>query len=375
MILSVAIVTGFKNEIRSKVIGFGSHIQIVNLDANYSYETFPINKNQDFLPDIEKISGINHIQTFSTKLGIIKTKEDIQVAVLKGIDKNFDWAFFKKNLTDGNIFDLNDSTTINKIVLSNYLASLLKLKVGDNIIMYFVQKPLRMRKFTIAGIYETSIDEFDKLFILADMKHIQKLNNWEENQISGFEILIDDFENLDYIKNEVNNVVGFNYDPHQEQLKVVGINEKFPQIFDWLELQNINVWVILILMIIVAGFNMISGLLILILERTNMIGILKGLGSQNKSIRRIFLYQAIYITGKGLLWGNLVGLLICIFQYKFGIIKLDPATYYIDTVPINFNWIYFLFLNIGTLIITYLMLILPSYVITRISPIKAIKFN
>lgn len=375
MILSIAIVTGFKNEIRSKVIGFGAHIQIVNLDANYSYETVPISKNQDFLPDLEKLPGVKHVQTFSTKPGIIKTTEDIQVAILKGIDKKFNWDFFKKNLTEGKTFEVIDTITTNNIVISKYLSSLLKLSVGDKVIMYFVQKPIRMRKFNITGIYETGIEEFDKLFILSDIKHIQKLNNWNNNQISGFEILINDFDKLNLIKNQVNNVVGFNYDPYQEQLKVVSINEKFPQIFDWLELQNINVWVILILMIIVAGFNMISGLLILILERTNMIGILKGLGSRNKSIRKIFLYQALYITGRGLLWGNIIGILICFLQYQFGLIKLDPSTYYIDKVPINFNWMYFVFLNLSTIIITYLMLLLPSYIVAKISPVKAIKFN
>ncbi|MFC2086395.1 ABC transporter permease [Bacteroidota bacterium] len=375
MILSVAIVTGFKNEIRSKVIGFGAHIQIVNFDANYSYETVPISKTQDFLPELEKIPGVNHVQTFATKPGIMKTAEDIQVAVIKGIDKNFNWNFFKTNLTEGKTFEVNDSITTNNIVISKYLSSLLKLSVGDKVVMYFVQKPIRMRKFNITGIYETSIEEFDKLFILADIKHIQKLNNWEKNQISGFEILINDFDKLDLYKDQVNNVVGFNYDLDQEHLKVVGINEKFPQIFDWLELQNINVWIILILMVVVAGFNMISSLLILILERTNMIGILKGLGSKNKSIRKIFLYQALYITGRGLLWGNIIGILICVLQYYFGLIKLDPTTYYIDTVPINFNWLYFVLLNFGTLIITYLMLLLPSYIVAKISPVKAIKFN
>jgi len=375
MILSVAIVTGFKNEIRSKVIGFGSHIQIVNFDANYSYETNPILNNQDFLPKIKQLKTVKHVQEFATKPGILKAKNEIQVAVLKGINSDFDWSFFNSNLVEGSAFLVNDSVTTNKIVISKYLARLLKLEVGNKVLMYFVQQPIRFRKFVVSGIYETSIEEFDKLFILADIKHLQKLNGWNRNQISGFEINLNDFNKLGEANIQVNEAVGFNYAPDNEQLKVVSINEKYPQIFDWLELQNINFWVILTLMVIVAGFNMISGLLILILERTNMIGILKGLGGENSFIRKIFLYQGIFITLKGLILGNLIGLSICFIQYHFKIFHLDPATYYLDTIPVNFNWMYFTLINLATMLITYFMLVVPSMVVAKISPVKAIKFN
>ncbi|MCK4663375.1 MAG: ABC transporter permease [Bacteroidales bacterium] len=375
MILAVAIVTGFKSEIRNKVIGFGSHIQIVNYDSNYSYETKSINKKQPFLPILDSIYGIKHYQIFATKAGIIKTDADIQVVILKGIGSDFDWSFFKTNLVEGKTFIVNDSVKSNKIIISKYIADLLKLKIDDNIAMYFAQNPPRVRKFNITGIYETSLEELDRVFVLVDISHIQKLNDWTKDQISGFEILINNFDKLDNMTDIVNDIAGFQFNEDGSKLKVVSIKDKFPQIFSWLKIQDMNVWVILVLMVIVAGFNMVSGLLILILERTNMIGILKGFGTQNWSIRKMFLYIASFLTAKGLFWGNLVGILICVIQNNFGIIKLDPASYYVSTVPINLEISHLLLLNLGTLLITLLMLIIPSYIVTKISPVDAIRFN
>ncbi|MCB2197636.1 MAG: ABC transporter permease [Bacteroidetes bacterium] len=375
MILSVAIVTGFKSEISNKVIGFGSHIQILNYDSNLSFETAPINKQQSFYDDLNNLKGIKNIQPFAIKAGIIKTQEDIQGIVLKGVDGSFDWSFFDQNMVAGETFRVNDTAKTNDIVISNYVAKLLKLNVGDRIATYFIQDPPRMRPFQIKGIYETSLAEFDEKFALIDIKHIQKLNNWDDNQISGFEILLDDFSELDKMSQDVHDIVGFHFNPDGTKLKVVSIREKYPQMFDWLDLTDMNVYIILALMIAVAGFNMVSGLLILILERTNMIGILKAMGTKNWSIRKIFLYQSAFLISKGLLWGNIIGILICFVQIKFQIFKLDPTSYYLDAVPINLKIWHILALNSGTLAITIVMLIVPSYIISRLSPEKTIRFN
>ena len=375
MILSVAIVTGFKQEVSKKIIGFGSHIIITNYDSNTSYETAPIKKNQSFYPDIEDVEGIKHVQTYAIKAGIIKTKEDIQGVVLKGIGEEFDWTFFENNIIEGEKFVVEKNNKTKKVLVSKYIASLLKLKVGDPLFMYFVQKPVKSRRFEIAGIYNTGIEEFDKTFVIADISQVQKLNDWTNNQVSGFEVEIDDFDNLEIMTSEVFDIVGTIYDEDEDQLKVKNIRENYQQIFDWLKLSDTNVWVILVIMLVVGGFNMISGLLVIILERTNMIGILKALGSKNMSIRKIFIYYASFLIGKGLFWGNLIGITLCFLQLYFGVFKLDAASYYIDTVPINLKLVHLVLLNVGTLFITTFMLIVPSIIIARISPIKAIKFT
>lgn len=378
MIVSVAIITGFQKEIREKVIGFGSHITIMNHDNNTSYETVPISKNQNFYPSIENIEGIKHIQVFGIKAGIIKTKTDIQGVVLKGISSDFDWSFFEKNIVDGTIFEIKDSAKTNEVLVSQYQSKLLNLSVGDDLFMYFIQDPPRLRKYKIAGIYDTGLEDHDMLYVIGDLRDIQKLNDWknDENElISGFEITIDNYNDLDKMTEVVTDEVGIVFNEDGSKLKVDNVKENNPQIFDWLALTNTNVWVILILMVIVSTINMISGLLIIILERTNMIGILKSLGSNNWSIRKIFLYNSVYIIGKGLLWGNIFGILICILQYYFEIIPLDPSSYYVDRVPINLKFLHLLALNLGTVLITTLTLILPSYMITKIDPVKAINFN
>lgn len=375
MIISVAVVTGFKNEITEKTIGFGSHIQIVNYDRNISYETTPISKDQDFLPEIEEIEGIRHLQVFAVKPGIIKTANDIQGVVLKGVSNDFDWSFFERTLTEGNILSITDSSTTNGAIISKTTALLLKLNVGDNFDMFFVQEPPRIRRFTVEGIFDSQMAEFDRLFVLCDIKHIQRLNGWEENQITGFEILIDNFNRLQDISYKVEDIVAFNFLSDGSRLRVVNIIEKYPQIFDWLGLQDLNVIILLVLMLAVAGINMISGLLIIILERTNMIGILKALGAENRLIQKIFLIQSGHIIIKGLFWGNLVGVSLALIQFHFKLITLDEANYYLSAVPINLDIIHILLLNLGTFIITLVMLLVPSLVISHISPDKTIKFE
>ncbi len=375
MILSVAIVTGFKSEIRNKITGFGSHIKIVNYDTNTSLETAPIKKNQNFYPSIDTVKGINHIQPYAIKGGILKTKENFQGGILKGVDENFKWSFFKRNILDGETFQVTDTAKTNKILISKYFANLLKLKTGDPVAMYFVDNPPRMRKFIISGIYDTGLEDFDKKFILADIKHVQKLNGWDENQISGFEIILDEFDEIKNLSTHIRNDYTYPLFSEGTKLKVLPITSEFPQIFDWLNIIDVNVWVILTLVILVAGFNMISGLLIIILERTSMIGLFKAMGSTNWSIRKIFLYLSSLLIGKGMLWGNIIGIALCLIQNEFGIIKLDPATYYLEVVPINLKIMHIVLLNIGSLIITVIMLIIPSYIIAKISPIKTIRFN
>jgi lipoprotein-releasing system permease protein len=375
MILAVAILTGFKQEIRDKVVGFGSHIQIMNFDSNISFETTPINGNQEFIPKIKAIPGIKHIEVFATKAGIIKTDEDIQGVVLKGIGSDFDWNYFKSNMVEGSVFTVTDTGRTDKVIISKKIADMLRLKNGDSFAMHFIQDPPRMRKFTISGIYETSLEEFDKMYVFCDIGHIKRLNGWEDDMVSGFEIFIDDFDRLDEMTLAIRDVIGYKITEEDTKFKVTNIRIRYPQIFDWLNFQDINVIIIILLMLVVAGFNMISGLLILILEKTNMIGIFKALGSDDKTIRRVFLYQAAYLIAKGLVWGNVIGIGLAFLQLKTGIITLDPSSYYIKTVPVNLELAHILLLNAGTMASIVVMLLVPSKLISRITPVKAIKYD
>jgi len=375
MILAVAILTGFKQQIRDKIAGFGAHIQVVNFDANLSYETVPISSDQPFVNKIRNNPGIKSIQVFATKAGIIKTDEDIQGVVLKGIGSDYDWNFFSSNLVAGDVVRVNDTARTDNVLISKKVSDMLGLKLGDSFSMFFVQDPPRMRKFTITGIYETSLEEFDKTYLFCDIKHIRSLNGWAENQVSGFEIFIKDFDDLDRMTTVVQDAIGYRMDEGEEQLKVTNIRSKYPSIFDWLGFQDTNVIIILILMILVAGFNMISGLLILILEKTNMIGILKAMGSGNKLIRNIFLYQAAWLTAKGLFWGNVIGIGLALLQLKTEMFSLDPTSYYLKSVPINLDPVHIILLNAGTMAAIILMLLIPSQLIARITPAKAIRYD
>jgi lipoprotein-releasing system permease protein len=375
MILAVAILTGFKKQIREKVVGFGAHIQIVNFDSNLSFETIPISDTQDFVPKIRQMPGVKHIQVFATKAGIIKTDNEIQGVVLKGIGSDYDWSYFAQHLVDGTTFTVSDTGRTDKVLISKQIAGMLKLKTGDSFAMLFVQDPPRMRKFVISGIYETSLEEFDKMYVFCDIGQIKRLNGWSDDQVSGFEVFINDFDKMDQMQAAIRDVIGYRLAENETKFMVTDIKLKYPQIFDWLNFQDVNVIIIILLMLVVAGFNMISGLLILILEKTNMIGILKALGSNDSTIRRVFIYQAAYLIGKGLLWGNLLGLGIAFLQLKTGIFTLDPSSYYIKTIPINLELSHILLLNIGTMAIIIVMLLVPSKLISRIAPVKAIKYD
>ncbi len=378
MIISVAVVTGFKKEVRNKVIGFGSHIQVVNFDSRNSYELSPISSNQPFLQKIKTVDEIKSVQVFATKPGMIKTDESIQGIVLKGVDSRYDWSFFGKNMIAGRVPELNDSARVNEIIISEQLANLLKLSLNNFAVFYFINENEinpRMLQLKICGIYRTGLEEFDKLFVLGDIKQIQRINNWKPNEISGFEIEVANFSKIDETEQQIRNATIDYSEKSKSVLRTENITRMYPQIFDWPKILDMNVWVILILMTLVAGFNMISGLLVLILERSRMIGVLKAMGSRNWSIRKIFLYLSFFLTGRGMLWGNLIGILLILFQKYFNIIHLDPVTYYVDFVPINFSLFHLLLLNIGSIAITLTMLIVPSLLVSKISPEKTIRFD
>jgi len=371
MIVSVAIVTGFQKEIRNKVIGFGGHIVISNYDENVSMESTPVSINQKFYPSLSQEEGIEHIQVYATKAGIIKTDEEIQGVVLKGVGSDYDWSFFNDKIIKGKSFTVSDTGKTNDILVSEYVASQLKLDTGQSLLMYFINKEQvqpSVRKFRISGIYNTGLEEFDKIYVIGDIHHIQRLNNWDSTQVGGFEVMIKNFKDLDKITESVYNQIDYN-------LNCSNVKQQYPQIFDWLDFQDVNVTIIIVMMVIVAAINMISALLILIIEKTTLIGVLKALGMRNWSIRMIFLYNASYLIIRGLIWGNIIALAFCFVQKFFGIIKLDPASYYVREVPINLDVLNMLLINFGTIAVCVFVLIIPTYVVTRISPVRAIRFS
>lgn len=369
MIISVAIVTGFQNEITDKVVNFGADIIITEYSNLNAIEPQPISKVQDFYPSLTEVDGISHIQVFATKAGIIKTDEEIEGVVVKGVGGDFDWRFFEKHLVAGDLFTTTDTSRSKNILISEAISKKMKLGVGDRMEVFFIQdERQRVRIFDVTGIYRTGLAEYDERYVITDLSHIQRLNGWEPDQVAGFEVFIDDFSRLDELDDIVYHSIG-------HELFSATVRELQPQIFDWLDLQDTNVQVIIILMLVVAAFNMISALLIMIIERVNMIGTLKALGMSDRQLQRIFIYQALYLTSVGLFWGNLIGIVLCLMQQHFGIITLDEASYYVKVVPINLQTEFILLLNAGTLFFCFLMMLLPSMVVSRIVPLKAIRFN
>lgn len=369
MILAVGIVKGFKTEIREKIRGFAGDIRIAKLDLNRSYETSPFTMAPLTLKRISSYPDISYLQPFATKPGIIKTHDEVESVMMKGVDKTYHFDYFKHVLVAGRTIDFSDSIRSQKeMMISKFTADQLKLKIGDDFLMYFVQEPLRKRKFTIVGMFDLGFEEIDKVYVIGDMALIRRLNNWQQDQVGGYEIGIKNFDRLDAIADQV-------YDSLDLTLKSYSIKEIFPVIFQWLSLLDVNTQVILTLMLAVAIINMISALLIMILERTNMIGILKAMGSSNWEVRKIFLYNASYLIGLGLLFGNILGLGIGFLQQNTHLLKLDQASYYISFVPIEFHFVDILLLNVGTLFICIFVLLVPSLLITKISPIQAITFK
>jgi len=375
MILSLAIGFGFKKEIREKIVGFGSHIQVMSYDYNESFETNPINFDPAFIEVLDSIPGVENVQVFATKPGIIKTKDALQGIVLKGVDHQYNWSFIDGVLQKGEVLNLNDSVKSNGILISEDLASMLQLELGDPVRMYFFQNSILARKFTVTGIYNSNFPEFDKTFAYVDIRHVQKLNGWEQNEVSGYEIGIEDFNRLDELTREVYFQASSRIEDDGSMMRTRSIKQVQPQIFGWLNLLDMNVLVIIVLIVLVAGINMVSGLLILILERTNMIGVLKALGAQDKSLQKVFLYLSTFILGKGLLIGNLFGLGICLLQKYTHFVSLDPVDYYLEYVPIHINLWHVLVLNLSVVALTMLMMLAPSFLVARISPVKAIRFD
>ncbi|WP_371825386.1 ABC transporter permease [Mucilaginibacter sp. SMC90] len=369
MILSLAIVKGFKHEIRNKVRGFAGDIRVVKFDLNNSYQSSSFAADSDFVKRALKSPFITHVMPVATKPGIVKANNEIEGVVLKGVDKNYDWNYFKKMIVAGDVINFADSVEAQKeIMISQTTADRLKLKVGDKLLMYFVQEPLRKRQFKIKGIFNIGVEEVDKTFVIGALSLINRLNDWQPNEIGQYELRVSDFEHINEAAEALENVLPV-------KLKEYTIEEDYPTIFEWLNLLDVNAVVMLVLMVAVAVINMISALLIMILERTAMIGMFKAMGASNWAIRKVFLINATYLIGLGLLLGNLLGIGLGYFQMYTHFFKLDQASYYMTFVPVEFDLFDIIILNIGTLIICMLVLIIPSTLVSRISPVKAIQFK
>lgn len=395
MIVTTGLVTGFKNTITEKIFGFWGHIHIEHFDSNRSFESIPLDINQPFYPHLDTIKsvsylgpyslfgvdvpytkverqtlgGIRHIQAYASKAGIIKTKNQLEGIILKGIGNDFDWTFLKDFIVKGDLLSFEDSTMSKSILISEQTAKRLQLDIGDKFTVHFVERVQIIKQFIVKGFYRTGLEEYDRKFALVDIRQIQDLNNWQPNEVSGFEVFLDNIRDLDALWGHIY------YRQLPTTVFATTLREVYPTIFGWLELQDTNEIVIIALMVIICFINMTTVLLILILERTNMIGVLKALGSTNWNIQKLFLYYAGYILTSGLFWGNLVGISLCLLQQYFGFVTLPEESYYVKVAPVELNIGSLLLLNIGTLLLNLLVLIIPSYLVTRITPVKAIRFK
>lgn len=368
MIISFLILKGFQLKIQDKIISFGGHLQITKYTISRSYEEDPISKDLALFNDYSKYKFINHIQEYANKAGLLKANEEVMGVVLKGVSNTFDLSKFEQNIISGAFPNLDNESTSDEIMLSQIIADKLSLNVGDDARLYFIQNPPRARKLQICGIYETGMEDFDEKIILGDIRLVQRINNWPDSVVGGFEIFIDDFDNVEEYKNILEDVIGY-------ELYIEKISDKFAEIFDWLLLLNRNVVIFLSLTLFVACFNMVSILLILIMERTHMIGVFKALGATNKVIRKIFIYNGMRLITKGLLLGNLIGITFGFLQSKFQFLTLDSKSYYMAFVPIEWDWGIILLLNLLTFTMVSLVLTIPTMIISTISPIKSIRFD
>lgn len=376
MIVSVCVVFGFKHAVSAKVIGFGSHIQVANFMTLQTSESYPIQMTDSLLKVLKNTQGVEHVQRFATKQGVLKTDSDFLGVVFKGVGPDFDSTFIHQNLIEGSIPAFSDTKSSNKILLSMSMAKKLKLKTGDRIFAYFIDHAgVRVRRFTIAGIYQTNLAQYDDITCFMDLYTAVKLNGWEKDQVSGAEITVKDFNKVDETEAIFINRLNRTVDQYGETYSSKTIRDISPQIFSWLDLLDLNVWIILALMIAVAGVTMISGLLIIILERVTMIGVLKAMGAKNVMIRHTFLWFAVFIITRGLLIGNLIGIGLVLLQRYTGLVGLDPLTYYVTTVPVEINILVLLLLNVATLLISVVVLIAPSYLISHIHPAKSMRYE
>jgi lipoprotein-releasing system permease protein len=372
MMIAIATGIGLQQKIREKIAGFNGHIQITNFDNNYSEITLePVSTNQEFYPEFKEITNIDNVQVFATKAGIIRTASDFEGIILKGVANDYNWSFFEEYMVEGKLpnYALEVSTDV---LISKEISNRLQINLGDQFNVLFVKddpsKAPWLRVLTAVGIYNTGFQDFDENFVIADIRNIQKMNRWEDDEVGGFEVLISNFDEIEPKSKEV-------YAQTASTLNTQNVIEKYPAIFEWISLFDNNIYLIIAIMILVAGINMITALLVLILERTQMVGILKALGASNVSIRKVFLYNAGYLIIRGLFWGNLIGLTVLFLQKYTGIITLDPETYYVTNVPVYINFGYIILLNIGTLLLCLLMLIIPSIIISKINPVTSIKFE
>ena len=376
MMITIAVVIGFKGEIRNKAVGFSSDIQISNYNTLSSYESHPIAINDSLKQALINLPQIKKLQRYSTKVGMIKTDASFQGMILKGVAQEFDESFFSKYLQEGRLPHFNDSVSSNEVLLSKTIAKLLGIQLNDRIYTYYAEdEGIKARRLTVVGIYETNFYEYDKLYLLTDLHTVNKLNRWGDDQSSGIELTIKDYSTLEETTEEIGDLLMDITDPYGEYFIAYNVEQLNPQLFGWLALLDLNVWVILGLMMAISGFTIISGLLILILERTQMIGVLKALGATNVSIRKIFIWLARFLRGKGLFLGNTIGLSLCFLQNKFGVIQLDPSVYHVDRVPISVSLWWVLLLNIATILIAVLMLVGPSFIVSKINPSTSMRYE
>lgn len=377
MIISVCVVLGFKHTIRDKVVGFGSHIQVANFyTLQSSAIDQPIAIGDSMMNVLKKTEGVKHVQRFAMKQGILKTDNDFLGVMFKGVGPEFDSTFIHKNMVEGSIPHFSDQQSTNRILISKDMASKLNVKAGDRIFAYFIgEGGVRTRRFTISGIYQTNLAQYDKTTCFCDLYTARKLNAWTDDMVTGAELTVNDFKQLNTTANDIINRVNRTQDQYGNTFSSKTIRELSPQIFSWLDLLDLNVWIILAIMTAVAVVTMISGLLIIILERTTMIGVLKALGARNSTVRHTFLWFAAFIIGKGLLIGDALALALILLQKLTGFAKLDPQTYYVDVVPVELDWMLIVALNIATMLIALFVLIAPSYLVSHIHPAKSMRYE
>lgn len=376
MIITVSVVFGFKHTIRDKVVGFGSHIQVMNFLSRDATMPQPIAISDSLMQAMRRIPGVRHVERYSTTQGLLKTDDDFLGVAFKGVGKDYDLSFLRQHIVEGEMPQFSDTTSTYQLLVSRMMADKLHLKSGDRVFAYFIgQNDVRARKFTVKGIYQTNMTQFDQALCFTDFMTPVKLNGWEKDQCTGAEVLVEDFDRLDETAQRFVRQVNRSRDAYGNIVTTQTILEAHPHIFSWLSLLDINIWIILVLMVCVAGFTMISGLLIIILERTQMIGVLKALGMRNRTIRHTFLWFAAFIIGRGLLWGNLIGIGIVVLQQQTGFIHLDPANYYVETAPMELNLPVVALLNVATLLISVFVLIAPSYLVSHIHPARSMRYE
>jgi lipoprotein-releasing system permease protein len=375
MLISTGVVLAFQSEIRNKVLGFGSHIQVINYDSQHAEQYKPIVFNEETLTLLDSVPGAQTVSPFCLKPGMLKTDNTFRGVMFKGVGERYDYTFFRKHLVEGEIVSFSDTAVTGKLIISQALSKQMSLKVGSDVYAYFFEDKVKARKFKVSAIYCTNLTDFDNKLVFTDVSTVQKILGFDTYQYSGAEIWLNDFSQLSEASSYIINNVNKTQDFYGQYYASMTIFEMYPQIFAWLQLLDLDVWVILILMVCVAGVTMISGLLIIILERTNFIGILKALGASNSRMRHIFLYFSFFIILRGLIYGNILAFALIIIQQQFHLVHLDPAVYYVEAVPVVIDWLYFAIINVSTLVICVMALVIPSYLISNIHPAKSIRFE